>query len=138
MSGGASIKIGENIKKLREFRGYSQEYMATELEISQKSYSNIESDEGKINKNQIEHIARILEIDPIQLLTFDDKLVFNSCNSYDHAQVVGMFNTYNIIPKTEQEFFEKRVEELKEQFEKRIEELKEEVAFLRSIIKDNK
>lgn len=123
MSGGASIKIGENIKKLREFRGYSQEYMATELNISQKSYSNIESDEGKVNKSQIERIAKILEIDPIYLLTYDDKVVFNN----ENCQQAGMFNTYNATSNIERELYEKRIAELKE-----------EVAFLRSIIKDNK
>lgn len=137
MSGATTFEIGGNIKKLREFRGYSQEYMATKLNVSQRTYSNIESDQGKVNKQQIEHIAEILEIDPIHLLTFDDKYIFNTGDNHDHALAQsGMFNTYHITSKIEQELFEKRIEELKEQFEKRIEELKDEVTFLRSMLKE--
>jgi len=57
-----TFEIGGNIKKLREFRGYTQEYMAQELNISQKTYSNIESDRGKVNKSQIEHIATVRKL----------------------------------------------------------------------------
>jgi len=59
MSVKTTFEIGENIKRLREFRGYSQEYMATELNVSQRTCSNIESDKGEVNKEQIEHIARV-------------------------------------------------------------------------------
>ena len=122
MSAHTIFEIGENIKKLREFRGYSQEFMAKELKISQKTYSNIKNDSGKISKSQIEHIASILEIDPIRLLTYDDKAVFNS----DYNTQAGMFNTNTYHAKSEVE---------KELYEKRIVELKEEVEFLRSLIK---
>lgn len=128
------LKIGENIKKLREFRGYSQDYMAKELNISQKTYSNIEADKGKINKNQIEHIAELLEVDPIHLLTYDDKVIFNN----ENCAQAGMFNThntntYNATSEVEKELYDKRIEELKE----RVAELKEEVVFLRSIVKEH-
>lgn len=137
MSGGTTFEIGGNIKKLREFRGYSQEYMAAQLNVSQRTYSNIESDKGKVNKQQIEHIAKILEIDPIQLLTFNDKYIFNTGENHDHSlSQSGMFNTYHISQKAEHELFEKRIEELKEQFEKRIGELKDEITFLRSMLKN--
>lgn len=120
MSVKTTFEIGENIKRLREFRGYSQEYMATELNVSQRTYGNIESDKGKVNKEQIDHIARVLEIDPVFLLTYDDKVVFKN----EQCEQVGMFNTYNAVSKVERELFEKRIEELKE-----------EITFLRSLIK---
>lgn len=34
------MKIGENIKKMRELKGYTQEEMASKLNISQNGYSN--------------------------------------------------------------------------------------------------
>ncbi len=33
--------VGQKIRKLRELRNYTQEYMATQLDLSQKSYCNI-------------------------------------------------------------------------------------------------
>jgi len=132
MSENLTFEIGGNIKKLREFRGYTQEYMAQELNISQKTYSNIESDRGKVNKGQIEHIAKILEVNPIHLMTYDDKIVFNN----DNCPQAGMFNThntntYNATSEIERELYEKRITDMKE----RITELKEEVTFLRSLVK---
>jgi len=103
--------------------------MATELNVSQRTYSNIESDKGRINKEQIEHIARVSEIDPVLLMTFDDKMVFKNENG---AQA-GMFNTntYHATSEIEKDLYEKRINEYKE----RVTELKEEVSFLRSLIK---
>ena len=133
MVGNTTFEIGGNIKKLREFSGYSQEFMANELDISQKTYSNIENDTGKVSKEQIENIAGILEIDPILLLSFDDKVIFQN----ENCNQAGMFkvNTYNESSGIERELFEKRIEEQKELFEKRVAELKEEITFLRSLIK---
>lgn len=37
-----SISLAEKIKTLRENKGYSQEYMADMLEVSQQTYSLIE------------------------------------------------------------------------------------------------
>lgn len=125
MSGIMTFKIGENIKKLREFRGYSQEYMAAELDISQRTYSSIESDTGKVSKQQIEHIARVLEIDPLKLLSFDEKLVFTNQNC--KQAWLYMNNTYNESSEKEHELYEKLIAEQKE----RINELKEEITFLR-------
>jgi transcriptional regulator with XRE-family HTH domain len=40
------IKIGNRLRKLRIAKGYSQEYMADVLQISQKTYSNMENDKS--------------------------------------------------------------------------------------------
>jgi len=140
MSVKTTFEIGENIKRLREFRGYSQEYMATELNVSQRTYGNIESDKGKVNKSQIEHIAKILDVDPIYLMTYDDKIVFRHDNS-GHAGVytTGMFNTnYNVASELERELYDKRIEELKERINElktHMDEMKKDNAFLRSLVK---
>ena len=35
--------IGINIRKIRELKGLSQEYMASQLSLSQRAYSKLES-----------------------------------------------------------------------------------------------
>lgn len=120
------FQLGKNIKKLREFRGYTQEYMAEQLGIGQKTYSNIEADTGKVNKSQIEKISDILDVHPLFLLSYDEKIVFNNEN-HDQA---GMFNTYHNSPK-EAELYERQITELKEL----VTFLKEEIAFLKGMIK---
>ena len=41
--------IGKNIRKFRELKGYSQEYMANEMELTQASYAKLESNSTKIS-----------------------------------------------------------------------------------------
>lgn len=39
------LQVGQKIKKIRELRNYTQEYMAEQLGMSQTGYGNIERDE---------------------------------------------------------------------------------------------
>ncbi len=110
--------VGNKIRKIREFKGFTQDYMASQLEISQRAYSKLEKEEIKLDWQRIQKISTILEIDPVDLISFDDNLVFhNSTQS-------GKINTiHNHFP-----------EELKKSYEDRIKHLEEEVAFLRTLI----
>ncbi len=44
-----STKIGNKLRQLRINKGYSQEYMAEILAVSQKTYSNMENDKTSIS-----------------------------------------------------------------------------------------
>ena len=61
-------KVAANIRKVREHRNYTQEYLAAKLKISQNAYSKIELGYTKITVDRLFHIAIILETDPIDLL----------------------------------------------------------------------
>lgn len=74
------MNIGEKIRKLRNLRGYNEEYLANKLGMSQNNYSKIELGKVKITLDRIEEIAQVLDIDPIKLIEFDDTLVFNNNN----------------------------------------------------------
>ncbi len=110
--------VGNKIRKIRELKGFTQDYMASQLEISQRAYSKLEKEEIKLDWQRIERISHILEIDPIDLVSFDDNLVFhNSTQS-------GKINTINNhFP-----------EALKQSYEDRIKHLEDEVVFLRGLI----
>jgi transcriptional regulator with XRE-family HTH domain len=112
-------KIGNKIRKIREIKGFSQEYLASKIGISQRAYSKLEANQIKIDWDRITLIAEILDVDPIDMLTFDDNLIFNNCNQS------GKFEQFiNQIP-----------DKLIEQYEKRIEALEREIYFLKEIIK---
>jgi transcriptional regulator with XRE-family HTH domain len=51
------------IKKLRELRGYSQDYLAEKLQISQTAYSRMESGKTKVDVKRLEMISYILDVD---------------------------------------------------------------------------
>jgi len=61
-------KVATNIRKIREYRNYTQEYLAAKLKISQNAYSKIELGYTKITVDRLFRIADILEVDPIDIL----------------------------------------------------------------------
>lgn len=107
--------IGNKIRKIRELKGLSQDYIASQLQMSQRAYSKLENNDIKLDWQRIEAISKILEIEPIDLISFDDNLIFNNCSQSGKFQV---FN--NNFP-----------DDLKKSYEDRIVELKEEILFLR-------
>jgi transcriptional regulator with XRE-family HTH domain len=60
--------VGENIRIQRTIKGYSQEYMAFELDISQAAYSKMERDETELSIRRVFAIAEILEVSPYILM----------------------------------------------------------------------
>ena len=60
--------IRERIKKIRVEKGYSQEYMADMLSISQNAYHKLERGHTRINLKKFIDIATILEIEISELI----------------------------------------------------------------------
>ncbi len=56
------------IKRLRELRNYTQEYMAGRLGISQRGYSKIESGKSTLSVQRLRQIAEALECNPADLM----------------------------------------------------------------------
>jgi len=60
--------IGTKIKAAREAKGLSQEYMAGKLQITQPSYSRLESGVAKIDVLKLKAIADLLDLDALSLV----------------------------------------------------------------------
>lgn len=110
--------IGLKIRKLRELKGFSQEYMAGRLSVSQRAYSKLERNETKLDWNKITEISSILEIKPMDLVSFDDNLIFNNCSQSGKINVQNNHTDEKLIGL----------------YEKRMKKLEEEVRFLRELI----
>lgn len=63
--------VANNIRIIREFRNYTQEYLAAKLAISQNAYSKIELGYSRITVERLFHVANILEIEVTTLLASD-------------------------------------------------------------------
>ncbi len=68
LSGSKTQTVAINIRKLREQRNYTQEYMAANLKISQNAYSKIELGYTKITVDRLFELADILRANVVDLL----------------------------------------------------------------------
>jgi len=68
--------IAANIRLKREYRNYTQEYLAAKLDISQNAYSKIELGYTKITVERLFQIADVLEFDVAELIDVEPSGVF--------------------------------------------------------------
>ena len=71
MNEGLNLKIkaiAANIRNKREYRNYTQEYLAAKLAISQNAYSKIELGYTKITVERLFQIAEVLGFEVAELI----------------------------------------------------------------------
>jgi transcriptional regulator with XRE-family HTH domain len=107
------------IKQIRELKNFTQEHVATHLGLTTRAYSKIESGETQLTINRLNEISSILGVEPMEVLGFDDKQVFNNCKQEGNIGI----NHINIPEK------------LIQQYEKTIQILEDEVTLLKSLVK---
>ncbi|MES2455657.1 MAG: helix-turn-helix transcriptional regulator [Bacteroidota bacterium] len=61
--------VAGNIRRIRVFRNYTQDYLAMKLDITQNAYSKIELGYSNITLNRLISIAEVLDIDPVTLIS---------------------------------------------------------------------
>ncbi|MDQ1097537.1 MULTISPECIES: helix-turn-helix domain-containing protein [Chryseobacterium] len=86
----------QNIRKVRRSKDFTQEYMAFEMGISQKAYSDIENGKVKINLDTLTKISEILEIKPSDICSISDKCGMNDYQ--DKYQDLIKYMKQNNIP----------------------------------------
>jgi transcriptional regulator with XRE-family HTH domain len=70
------IEVCEKIHFFRQRRKWSQEEMAARLGISTNGYAKIERGESDISLTRLKQIAKVLEIELVELFNFGEKNVF--------------------------------------------------------------
>lgn len=78
--------IGEKIKKFRESKNLSQEFVADYLGISQTAYSKIESNQTKLTADRISSLASLFDVPMYEFFHQGDSLVFNN-NTITYAYI---------------------------------------------------
>jgi len=63
--------VAANIRKIREFKSYTQDYLAARLSISQNAYSKIELGYSKLTVERLFQIAAVLDVKVMQLIVID-------------------------------------------------------------------
>ena len=75
--------IAFRIRKVREFRNYSQKYMARRLGITQSSYSDLEKGNTTLKEERLSLIAAVLEVSVSFLIIEDIPLLNMDQPQYD-------------------------------------------------------
>jgi transcriptional regulator with XRE-family HTH domain len=115
--------LGQKIKRIREIKGYKQEFVADSLNISQQSYSNIESDKIDVPFSKIEKIAEVFGMKIEDVISFDEKYVLNNYGEIKGNQI-GLNYSFP--------------EELKTLYNDKIKLLEDKIAYQQEIIENLK
>ncbi len=107
-----SARIGEKIRKIREFKGLKQGNIAEKMGMTVNGYGKIERGETTISIERLEQISNALGITVLELLHFDEKVVFNIQNM-DHSAPNGIVHNYP-VSKIERELFLQQIKSLRE------------------------
>ena len=128
-------KIVSNVRRIREQKGYSQEYMAIKLGIKQPSYARIENQQASLSIEQLQKIADILETDISAFLDASKISIQNQTNNNDACGYVENLHIEN------KETTKKLIQTLEDHIQLLKDEnlhLKGEIEFLRAMhSKDN-
>lgn len=75
------MSVVSKIKRYREARNFTQSYMAEQLDISQNTYSKLESGTIKLTVDRLTQISSILNVQVEDILSSSDDQHFNFHNS---------------------------------------------------------
>lgn len=108
-------EVYDNIKKFRELKSITREFMAGELGMSLSGYSKLERGEVDITLSKIQKIAQILNVSLEQILNFDASQIFNVSNN---QQVQGLGSSADVINFYEDDYKEKYIKMLERELER--------------------
>ena len=72
-----ATNVAVNIRRVREYRGYTQHYLAGKLKLTQNAYSKIELGYSELTVDRLFQIAEILNAEPVSLLTLSQRDLIN-------------------------------------------------------------
>lgn len=102
--------LSKRIRSIRESLGYSQEYVADQMHISQQMYSKIEKNPEKTTLEKLIELARVFRMNVIALLDEDSYALFkklhSNSSSSGYINALSIVETYNqLIERMESDIF---------------------------------
>lgn len=117
------LNYHERVRKLREFRNYTQEYMAEQLNLSQRAYSSLENGKTQLSVERLVDICKLLDVSIGEILDIENQNIYNN-NFNNNAEN----NHGNLIFKKDD------FEEQRKLYERIIEMKDSEILFLKEQI----
>ena len=107
-----SIETALRIKKIREYRNYTQQFIADSLELSQNAYCKIENGTTKLTIDRLETIATILDV-PAESILSSGNHTFNIENHHNDK----VYNHIEHLYEANKDLLEKQITLLQQQNE---------------------
>jgi|JI7StandDraft_1071085.scaffolds.fasta_scaffold03311_3 transcriptional regulator with XRE-family HTH domain len=87
-------RYANKLRRLRVQKGFSQEYMAQELDLSTSGYRKLESGESKLKIETVLKLSKVLDIELVDFLAMDDERINiqkdnRNCNNVQGAYFAG-------------------------------------------------
>jgi transcriptional regulator with XRE-family HTH domain len=101
------------IKVLRESKGYSQEYVASQLSITQQALSRIEQNPENATLNRLKELSLILGVSLTSLIGEEDTYILQNFQQQGGQASTVMYMTG--IAENERKAYENHIKDLKEQ-----------------------
>jgi transcriptional regulator with XRE-family HTH domain len=101
------------IKVLRESKGYSQEYVASQLSITQQALSRIEQNPENATLNRLKELSLILGVSLTSLIGEEDTYILQNFQQQGGQASTVMYMTG--ISENERKAYENHIKDLKEQ-----------------------
>ncbi len=86
------VKMSAKIRQIRKDKEYSQEYMASQLGMTQNNYSRIENNPETASEERLDDICEILKINPSEIRECDKTSI-----SFNNNQAESQYAYGNII-----------------------------------------
>lgn len=99
------MKIGEKLQFLRKLKGFTQEEIASKLNMERRSYANLENNTTKIDISRMNQIARIYGIEVEEILNFDTNKAFDQCFNKNAKNIFPLEKLKSETSNEEREFF---------------------------------
>ncbi len=109
---------GQKLRLFREFRNYSQEYIAEKLGITQTSYSRIENNRTRITAERLGQLAVILNVPTTELLSDNEPVIQCNDSSLHH------------LTFTQKDEWSEMLENMRQHYEQFISSKDERISFL--------
>jgi transcriptional regulator with XRE-family HTH domain len=119
------LSLAKKVRKIREFKGFSQENIAHDLGLSTSHYAKLERGEVRFS---LEHLGKLADLYNLQIESFF------TC---DEQQIINQSNNMNPVAVNSGTLITNPIEKIQELYEAIIKSKNEEIERLLTILKKN-
>ena len=103
------------VRLIRESNGFSQEYVASKLDISQQAYSNIEKNPDNASMKRLRQLSQVFSV-PVTSLIGETEQIIQQNFQQQGGQAATVIHVQG-IPEHERQLYERLVDELKSEIQ---------------------